>query len=856
MDCISLTSFGDLLKDYRKQKKKTQRQLADLLGVHYNTISGWERGNNLPGSKSIVLELARHLRLNDLQTRQLLETSLVTASTYWHVPYQHNPFFTGREEVLQMLHQMLAQEHTIALSQSYALSGLGGIGKTQTVIEYAYRYSQEYTAIFWVSAETMESMLVSFMAIAEVLHLPARQEQDQHKLVAAIADWLNMHHGWLLIIDNVEDIELVKRGLPIAHNGAYLFTTRLPTLGTLASCIELEPMSLEESVDLLLHRAGLLPLYSSSEDPSPGEKAIATELADAMDGLPLALDQAGAYIEETHCSLADFLHLFQSHPMEILHERGMHAQHPFSVVRTFTLAFEHLKQKNALAAELLTLCCFLAPDTVPEELILEGLAQCSEAWQRVTSNPLQLNALFRDMLSYALIRRHAQTRMLSIHRLVQAIVKEQMGRECQQASIAQVLCIINQVFPLNLATREDWTRCEQLLPHALHVIAQCKQREDRAAPAYCSLLVKTARYLSQVARFAEAEALYRCALALQERGSEFAYSDLLNELAVLFRIQGRYQEAEDYFQQALLLQEQAHELNQLQMASSLHGLATLFGTSGRYKEAEPLLQRAYQIRHLILGAEHSDTILSLNNLASLYIYQGRYAEAEPLFQQIKQIREQTLEPDIPSARGNLAFLYIKQGRYAEAEPLLQEAIHHLQQVVGPEHPYVGNQMTNLAIMYTHQGKYQEAEEFARKALQIHEKALGPEHPVLAESLSTLGQLFLAQGKEEEAEALFQQALRYLNQAQTPDHPDAVGALEGLARLYTKQGRHQEAETLSLRVLYILEQTVGVDHPDTMRARAALTNLSIRARKERRNRSTRCQRSEETSTDAKVRFLAT
>jgi tetratricopeptide (TPR) repeat protein/transcriptional regulator with XRE-family HTH domain len=831
MECISLTSFGDILKDYRKQKKKTQRQLADLLGVHYNTISGWERGNNLPGSKSMVLELARHLCLTELQTRHLLETSLVTTSTYWYVPYQRNPFFTGREEVLQMLHRMLDQEHTITLSQSYALSGLGGIGKTQTVIEYAYRYSHEYAAIFWISAETVESIIVSLMTIAEVLHLPARQEQDHHKITTAIMDWLNTHYGWLLIIDNVEDIELVKRWLPVARNGAYLFTTCLPTLGTLAPCLELEPMSLEESVSLLLHRAGLLPLYFSSERPSLDEKAIATELAVAMDNLPLALDQAGAYIEETHCSLSDFLDLFQSHPIEILHERGMHAQHPFSVVRTFTLAFEHLKLKNALAAELLILCCFLAPDTIPERLILEGLSHSSEQWQKIILNPLQLNAMFRDVLSYALIRRHVQTGMLSIHRLVQAILKEQMSRECQQAYSEQALRIINQVFPLNLITREDWTRCEQLLPHALHIIALCKRWEDIAAPEYCSLLAKTARYLSQVAHFAEAELLYRRALNLQERGSQFAYSDLLNELAVLLRIQGRYPEAEAYFQQALLLQEQAPEPDQLQMAFSLHGLATLFGAAGRYREAEPLLQRAFQIRHLMLGAEHSDTMLSLNNLASLYIYQGRYVEAEPLFQRIRQIREQTLEPDIPSARGNLAFLYIKQGRYAEAEPLLQEAIQHLQQVVGPEHPHIGNQMTNLAIVYTHRGRYQEAEAFARRALQIHEKALGPEHPVLAESLSTLGQIFLAQGREEEAESLFQQALRYLDQAQTPDHSDAIDALQGLASLYARQKRYEEAQVLSQRVLHILEQMMGMDHPDTMHARAALVNLSIRAEKE-------------------------
>jgi transcriptional regulator with XRE-family HTH domain len=248
--------FGELLKTWRSRRKLSQQELARRLGKHLNTIGGWERGDRLPDSKAMVLELARVLHLDEDETRQLLAASLTSLSTSWLVPYPRNPFFTGRRSLLERLHQQLSQQ-AIALSQSYALSGLGGIGKSQLALEYAYRYASAYHAVFWVAAETIETLSASFSSIADLLGLPEARETTQQKLVAAVLRWFATHKEWLLIFDNVEDLAMLKAYLPAARQGAVLITTRLHTLEGLAHPLELATFSRAEALRFLLKRAQL-----------------------------------------------------------------------------------------------------------------------------------------------------------------------------------------------------------------------------------------------------------------------------------------------------------------------------------------------------------------------------------------------------------------------------------------------------------------------------------------------------------------------------------------------------------------------------------------------------------------------
>src|SRR5436309_4267146 len=223
-----------------------------------------------------------------------------TQVSVWNVPFRRNPFFTGREPVFTQIHDLLDAGKTTALSQPPAISGLGGIGKTQTAVEYAFRYRDSYQFVLWVQANDHETLLLNFVALARLLNLPEKDAREQQVVVHALKQWFETHSGWLLIFDNADDLAMVRDYIPEGTKGHTLLTTRAQAMSGLTRKIELDTMTPEEGAVLLLRRAGIIMEEATLESVSTTDRTAAFDIVDAMGGLPLALDQAGAYIEETN----------------------------------------------------------------------------------------------------------------------------------------------------------------------------------------------------------------------------------------------------------------------------------------------------------------------------------------------------------------------------------------------------------------------------------------------------------------------------------------------------------------------------------------------------------------------------
>jgi tetratricopeptide (TPR) repeat protein/transcriptional regulator with XRE-family HTH domain len=823
------------LRYERERRCWSQQEVADRVGTTPLNVGRWERGVTSPSPHfrqklcEVFEKTPQELGFvpenldTDKTTVAPLSTSAVlptqeAPAAYWNVPYNRNLLFTGREEILTQLRTALTSEgQPIALCQPQAISGLGGIGKTQTAVEYAYRSRDDYDAVLWARADSADLLTSDFLLIAALLNLPQRNEQDQSLVVKAVLRWFDTHEKWLLILDNADHLEMVSEFIPSAGKGHVLLTTRAHSTGTIAQRIEIEKMGLDEGTVFLLRRMKRLRGNAELETMSESVRTRAKAIVVALDGLPLALDQAGAYIEETGCSLSDYLKFYKTRRNRLLCIRGHNATgHPEPVATTWSLSFEKVERANPAAAELLRLCAFLHPDEIPEAMIVEGASELGPSLQPVAEDELELNEVIGELRTYSLVRRDPELKLLNMHRLVQAVLKDAMDKETQQEWAERTVRMVNRAFPE--VEFPLWNICQRYLPHA-QVCAELISRWDLGFSEATNVLNNAGCYLQVRGQYTEAEILFQQALKIRERTAESngsAFAQSLNNLARLYWDQGRYERAEPLFQRALALREQVLGLNHLDVAQTSDDFASLYWMQGRYEQAESLFQRALAIREQELGTRHQKTADSLNNLALLYWDQGRYEQAESLHKLALTIREEVLGPNHPDTAlslNNLGMLYYKQGKYEQAKPFYQRALVIDEHLLGPKHPNVATDLNNLANLYLKLGKNEQAESLHKRALTIREEVLEPDHPDVAYSLNGLALIYQNLGRYEQAELLHLRALTIREKRLGPNNPRTATTLNNLANLYIDQGKYEQVESLLQRALAIQEHMLGEEHPD-------------------------------------------
>ncbi|GCE15003.1 tetratricopeptide repeat protein [Tengunoibacter tsumagoiensis] len=834
---------NEQLRRLRSERNWRQQDLADHLGVTVVTVQRWERGSQQPSTYY-------RLKLSTLFGKSVQELGLeedfpvaesITAATeqagsafseetaLWTIPYARNPHFTGRDDLLQQLEHLFFSEQSgkpmgirqAALTQTQAIKGLGGIGKTQIALEYAYRASLQgrYHDILWISAGSSETLLTSFVELARLLPaLVPPEETNQHTIITTILRWLEQRElPWLLVVDNADDLDLVQPYLPRLGNGHILLTTRAHAVGVLASSIEVDTMGVMEGTHLLLRRA-----HHSFSTSSPNEIDEAINVVIALAQFPLAIDQAGAYIEETGCSLHEYLRIHQQHRTELLARRGKQiTPYPDSVATTWSLSFMQVQRINPAAAELLQLCAFLAPDHIPEELLTEGAPYWPPLLQKAIADRFTFNQMLETLLGFSLIKRLSEERMLSIHRLVQAVQMDRMEAETQRFWGEQVVRAMHSLFPANTKDVATWPTCLRYLEQ-VEACDTLIQHHQFLLPEAAELLDRTGSYFLEHAMYTQAKSLYLHALGIREQyfGPEHPQTATsLNHLAILYRGNGNYIEAEPFYVRALHIREQHLGPHHLDTAASLHHLANLYESQRDYARAEPFYLRALHIREQHLGPHHLDTAATLHHLAILYQDQGKYEQAEPLFQRALHICEQ-LDPHHPRTSSTLSYLgglYQEQGRYAEAESFYRRGFEIVEQHFGSSHFYTAMSLYNLALLYTDQGRYQEGETLCQRALAIYEQHLGPLHSHTGDPLACLALLSLKLGKDTQAEAFVLRALHIHEEHLGAFHPYVSLDLVILAMLYREQGKYAEAEPLFQRALAINEQVFISTHPQVAQA---------------------------------------
>lgn len=826
--------LGEVLRARRSRLGLSQEALAEAVGVSARSILRWEQGQSEPQP-----EYRRRLaQLFAIDAGDLLTpgppagpNSGDEGDVLWHVPFRRNPFFTGREPVLEGLARALIP----GVPRLQALTGMGGIGKTQTALEFAHRSAGRYRGIFWLAADTREGCLAGFGGLAPLLDPAGPRSRDFGRSLGAVRQWFRCNAGWLLILDNVDDPALLDEVVPDGR-GSTLVTTRAQATGPVGGHIDLPPLSPDESVLFLLRRAKLLPLDQSLDDARGAEPADARKLVTQLDGMPLALDQAGAYIEETGCGLPVYLDRFATQRQALMRRRGRLArEHPESVDATLSLAYRRVERRNPDAGELLEFLCFLSPDAIPEEILTKNPSILGPVLGPAAGEPLRLDDALADLATLSLVRRDAPTDTLTLHRLVQAVVRAALADDAQRRWAGRAVGAVVSVLPPS-----DPHHFDAFLRFVSQAVAasELASRFQMHTPEAALLFDRLGAHYQLAGDYeASRRLLYRAWRLRKElvgpRHLETAETML--HLAELALVLGRYRRADTLGRWALAVRREQLLPSDPRIGSALGVVGRVCTERGHYAEAEPLLREALEIQIRCHGRQHPEVAETLSGLAEISFMHGRYPETERLLRRALAINEQTLGPD-HLATGitvdALGTLYRYWGRNQDAARELQRALAILTEALGGDHPNVMTVLNGLARAMHGLGRTADAEPLARRALEVRERVFGSDHPKLGYSLQVLSEILLARGLDSEAESLARRALAIREQVHGSRHQSVALSLDVLAQVRHRMGDSEEAERLYRRTLTTLEETVGSDHPrvvETLTRYATLLEETGRAR---------------------------
>ncbi len=729
-----------------------------------DSVGKWERGVDTPspyarqklcelfGMSTAELGLDQEIEepVIDEQPRPLSQKELPFPEI-WNVPYDENPFFTGREEILHQLHTTLLSQDAVVVTQT--LSGLGGIGKTQVAVKYCYQYRQDYKAVLWVRADSPEVLVGDLRTLAKLLKLPESRLKEQQSILNGLRWWMREQSKWLLVIDNIESMDILKGLLPPARRGHILVTTRTQITGTFPK-IAIQDMQADEGALLLLRRANMLALSADPGEIREDEFEMARRLSQTLGGLPLALDQAGAYIQETGCGFRGYLEQYERTRAELLKYRGdLSADYPASVATTWALSFGKVEQASTAAADVLHACAFLYPDAIPEELFANGSKELGPAFRELSLGITSLDHIMTTLLRYSLLERNPQHKTLRIHRLVQAVLIDTMDQETQRMWAERVVKAVSGRIPFDA------------------IVDQPQQRYALQSQA-CVQLVDSWDF-----RFLEAARIL-CAAGW------YLYLDEY------------YTQAETLCSRALTMFRNLPEASAEDTYVCLTSLVLLKIDHGNLLEAEVLSKHLLSESEKHFGREHVMTALCLHHQAAIYMKREMFDQAEPLLRRASAIyKSAPSDLNIPTTDMlvSLAKIYDHQGRSTEAETLYFEALRSYEQTYGPEHPRVADVLNELAIYYASHQDLAKAERFRQRALAIHTQSLHDEHPDRAITLAGLSVTAFSQGRYEEAENYYKQALaiwerklRVKRSSEVPNAPSAA-SFEQVA-LHKKQMR--------------------------------------------------------------------
>jgi hypothetical protein len=677
-------------------------------------------------------------------------------------------FLAGREGLLAELDARLAVGPEPRL---IALCGLGGVGKTSVAAEYARRHLAEVGVCWQFAAEDPAVLAAEFAVLAA--QLGVREMVDARDPVASVHAVLgSAETQWLLVFDNVTDLASVERFIPPAGNGRVLVTTQSQHWPS-GQAIDVAILDTEVSASFLVGRTG------------DADQAAALELAEALAGLPLALEQAAGYMQATGTTVGRYLLLFRDRQADLL-ARGEAAGHPLDVAATFGLALSRLEEQAPAAAGLLRLLAFLAPDPIPLGLLVADqapglLSPEATGIGPLLGDPVTTGDAITALRRYSLLS-PAGDGLVLVHRLVRAIARGRLtaGAIAQWQRAAADL--VEAAVPADPQHSAAWPAFAMLLPHARATLDLTSGGMRRMA-----------WYLGESGSYPAARDLYRLIVSAHSESDAYGpeHPDTLGartHLATWTGSAGDAAGAHDQFAALLRIRERLLGPEHPDTLTTRHRLAYWAGEAGDAAGARDQLAALLPIRERVEGPDHPHTLMTRRELARWTGMAGDVAGARDQFAALLRIHERILGPNHPDAlatRHEFAFWTGMAGDAAGARNQLAALLPIIERIQGPGHPLTLDARHVLARCTGEAGDMVDARDQFASLLLITEQVLGPEHP---DTLAACGELAYwtgAAGDVVGGRDQFAALLPIRERILGPDHPLTLSARRNLAHWVEK-----------------------------------------------------------------------
>jgi Tetratricopeptide repeat len=772
-------------------------------------------------------------------------------------------FLAGREELLGELDARLSAGDG-RWPRLVALCGLGGAGKTSVAAEYAYRHLAEVGAAWQFAADDPAVLAAGFGELAA--QLGARDVLDTRDPVASVHGVLAAYRReWLLVFDNAADRTSIEAFLPPAGRGRILVTSQNQNWPA-GHALDVPVLDTEVAAGFLVNRTG-----------NPDRRAAA-ELAVELGGLPLALEQAAAYMQATGDSLADYLASFRQRRPDMM-GRGEPTGYGKTVATTWSLAFERLQQASPGAVGLLRLLAFCAPEAVPQRLLLRPRPGFGEPLGHevapvlgpLLEDPLAIKDALADLRRYSLIS-PAVDGSVSVHRLVQAVTLDQMPEKLAAAWRHAAGVLIEAALPTDPRQPVTWPTCAALLPHTqaalashargLSVIADylgyignyaaaralhqqvVEAREEVLGPEHPLTLTaraSLARWAGQAGDATGARDQFAALLPVVGQCLGPEHSQTLTVRGSLARWAGQAGDAagaRDQFAALLPVRERVFGPDHPETLATRASLAGWTAEAGDAAGARDQFAALLPVVGQCLGPEHSQTLTVRGSLARWAGQAGDAAGARDQFAALLPVRERVFGPDHPetlATRASLAGWSGEAGDATVARDQFAALLPVVERVFGPEHPETLNARAGLAGWTGEAGDATVARDQFAALLPVVERVFGPEHPETLNARTSLARWAGQAGDAAGARDQFAALLPLRNRVFGPDHPETLAVRASLAGWTGEAGDATVARDQFAALLPVVERVFGPEHPETLNARASLAYWTRRSRPRNRTR---------------------